>query len=471
VDRKYRMLVGGEFVEGVGSFEVVNPATGKPFARCPKADDRILDAAVQAAQRAFPEWAPLRIEDRAESLLRLADRLEAETESFARVLTQEQGKPRPHAAFEVSAAVKFIRVFASFRLPEKVLRDEGGVRIVEHRTPLGVVAAITPWNFPVMLLAQKLAPALLAGNTLVAKPAPTTPLTTLMIGELCRDVLPPGVVNTICDQNDLGGALVAHPGVAKISFTGSTETGKKVMAAAAAGLKRLTLELGGNDAAIVLDDVNVSQIAGHVFRWSMANAGQICAAIKRVYVPASLYDEFCDALATIAQKTIVDDGERQGVEMGPIQNRTQFEKLTALLRESRQVGRVIAGGKALSRDGYFIAPTIVRDISDDARLVREEQFGPVLPVLKYDDLDEVITRVNASPYGLAGSVWGSDVLRATAVAMKMDTGTVWVNHFGLDPTIPFRGAKQSGVGAELGLEGLYEYTQPHIVSVRSLESS
>jgi acyl-CoA reductase-like NAD-dependent aldehyde dehydrogenase len=331
--------------------------------------------------------------------------------------------------------------------------------------PLGTVAAITPWNYPLLLLMNKLAPALMAGNTVVVKPAPTTPLTTLLFGEICAQILPPGVVNIIVDANDLGGLLTAHPGIAKVAFTGSTATGKKVMASAAATVKRVTLELGGNDGAIVLDDVEPTSAARHLFDGAMLNAGQICVAIKRAYVPTSIYDEVCEELIRLANTAVVDNGMHQGTQIGPIQNLMQFEKLKDLLADSAQHGKIIAGGHALDRAGYFIAPTIVRDVSDDARIVKEEQFGPILPVLAYDDVDEVIARVNNSDYGLAGTVWGKDLDRANAVARQMDCGTVWVNqHLTIDATIPFRGAKQSGFGGELGLEGLKEYTQARIVN-------
>jgi acyl-CoA reductase-like NAD-dependent aldehyde dehydrogenase len=353
------------------------------------------------------------------------------------------------------------------KLDPVVQKDDAKGKVVEIRRPLGVVAAITPWNYPVMLLMNKLGPALLAGNTVVAKPAPTTPLTSLLFGTLCAEILPPGVVNIICDENDLGPALTTHPDVAKVSFTGSTATGRKVMQAAAVTLKRVTLELGGNDAAIVLDDVDPIATARKIFQGAMANAGQVCVAIKRAYVPDAMYDIFCDELARLAQAAIVDDGNRQGTQIGPVQNRAQFEKLKGLLADSARDGKIAAGGTALDRDGFFIAPTIVRDVTDDAAIVRDEQFGPVLPVLKYTDLDEVLERANASDYGLGGSVWGADEERAADVAARLQSGTVWVNqHLALNPMIAFRGAKQSGMGAELGLEGLKEYTQASILNIK-----
>jgi len=472
MDHQFRMLVDGELVDGPSSFDVLNPATAEAFARCPKADAALIDRAVAAAKRAFPAWAARPVEERAALIEKLADAMEARAGEFASLLTSEQGKPLDQAMFEMMGSIYTLRAFAAMRVDTKTLRNEGGNTVTEHRTPLGVVAAITPWNFPVILLMNKLGPALLTGNTMVAKPAPTTPLTSLLFGEICADILPPGVVNIVCDQNDLGANLTTHPDVAKVAFTGSTATGKKVMAAAAEGVKRVTLELGGNDAAIVLDDLDARQVARKVYGGAMANAGQICVAIKRAYVPAPMYDDFCDELAKLANEAVVDDGAKQGTQIGPVQNKMQFDKVNALLDDARTRGTVLAGGTPLDRPGYFIPPTIVRDLDDDAPLVREEQFGPVLPVLKYTDIDDVIRRANDSDYGLGGSVWGKDVARATAVARRIDSGTVWVNQYlAIDPTIPFRGSKQSGLGGELGEAGLNEYTQPHIINVVAFEDA
>jgi acyl-CoA reductase-like NAD-dependent aldehyde dehydrogenase len=471
MDREYRLLIDGTLVDGAETFPVINPATAEPFAECPRASRDQLEQAIAAAKRAYPAWAARPQEERAGMVTQLADALEARVHEMASLLTREQGKPTDQAMYELMGSIFTLRAFAAMRLETKTLRDQGGNTVIEHRTPLGVVGAITPWNFPVILLMNKLGPALVAGNTMVAKPAPTTPLTTLLFGEIANDILPAGVFNIVCDQNELGPVLTAHPDIAKVAFTGSTATGKKVMASAADGVKRVTLELGGNDAAIVMDDVDPRAVAKKVFGGAMANAGQICVAIKRAYVPDALYDEFCDELATLAKAAVVDDGANQGAQVGPLQNRMQFDKVRALLDDARERGTVLAGGEPLDRPGYFIPPTIVRDLTDDAPLVREEQFGPVLPVLRYSDIDDVIARANDSEYGLGGSVWGRDVARATEIARRIDTGTVWVNQYlAIDANIPFRGAKQSGIGGELGEAGLHEYTQPHIINAVPLEA-
>lgn len=469
---EFHMLIDGAPVEGVATFDVINPATEEVVAQCPRADAAMVDRAVAAAKAAFPAWSRRSVEDRAALLLELADRVEARADEIARLLTAEQGKPLKQAAMEVAGFSRALRVFAGMRIEERVLRDEGGRKVIEHYTPLGVCAAITPWNFPVALLANKLGPSLMTGNTAVIKPAPTTPLSTLLIGEICAQVFPAGVVNIICDVNDLGSVLTAHPDVAKIAFTGSTGTGKKVMASAASDIKRVTLELGGNDAAIVLDDVPPALAAAKVYASAMTNAGQICVATKRAYVHEAIYDDFCMEIAKLASEAVVDDGSKQGTTVGPVQNRMQFEKVKALMEGAVRQGRVLAGGAPLDRPGYFIPPTIIADLPEDAPLVREEQFGPVLPVIKFSDIDDVIAKANDTEYGLAGTVWSKDTARGIEIARRIDSGSVWVNQYlAVDNTLPFRGAKQSGVGSELGEEGFHNFTQAHIVNAVDLADS
>ena len=469
----YALLIDGKKVAGASAFPVINPASGQAFEECPKADAEQVEMAVAAAKAAFPKWESVAIEDRAKAINAIAQALHARVNEFAGLITRESGKTIDQAVSEVMGSIAVLQAFAAMRLDPRVISDEGGRKVIEHRTALGVVAAITPWNYPLALHCAKVAPALMAGNTIVAKPAPTTPLATLKFVEMCQEFLPAGVLNIICDQNDLGELLTTHPDVAKVSFTGSTPTGKRVAQSSATTLKRVTLELGGNDAAIVLDDVDPVIVARKIFHGAMGdNAGQICFAIKRAYVPASIYDDFCNELARLANLAVVDDGDKQGSQIGPVQNAMQFEKAQEYLADAKARGHVIAGGEALDRPGYFIAPTIVRDLPDDARIVREEQFCPILPVLKYEDIEDALARANDSDYGLAGTVWGEDIDRATEIAMRIDAGTVWVNqHKALDFAIPFRGAKQSGLGAEYGIEGLHEYTQAHIVNVVKLSDA
>ena len=462
----YKLLINGQMVDGELSMDVVNPATEEKLADCPRASESQLNAAVAAAKAAFPAWSKTSNDERKAAVLKIADVVEANAAELAQLLTKEQGKPIEDATVEVYGMAAFCRYFTSLDLPVEVLEDSEGRRVEVHRNPLGVVGAIVPWNFPLILMAFKLPPALIAGNTLVIKPAPTTPLSTLRIAELIQDILPAGVINFITDANDLGAPMTAHPDVRKISFTGSTETGAKVMAGAAGLLKRITLELGGNDAGIVLDDGDPKETAQKLFDSAFQNSGQVCIAMKRLYVHENIYDEVCEELASIANDTVIGDGLEQGTKLGPLNNKMQYDKVKALIEEAKQDGNVIAGGEFPDKPGYFIRPTIVRDIKEGSRLVDEEQFGPVLPVMSFADESEAVERANASAWGLGGSVWSESPERAYALAEQMDSGTVWINkHAELDPTIPFGGAKMSGLGNELGQEGLQEFTQQKIINI------
>ena len=462
----YKLLINGEMVDGDLSMDVLNPATEEKIADCPRASEGQLNAAVAAAKAAFPAWSKTSVDERKALVLKIADVIEANATELVQLLTKEQGKPLEDATVEVYGMAAFCRYFTSLDLQVEVLEDSDARRVEVHRNPLGVIGAIVPWNFPLLLMAFKLPPALIAGNTLVIKPAPTTPLSTLRLAQLISDIVPAGVINFITDANDLGAPMTAHPDVRKISFTGSTETGAKVMAGAAGLLKRITLELGGNDAGIVLDDVNPKEAAQKLFDSAFQNSGQVCIAMKRLYVHENIYDEVCDELATIANDTVIGDGSEQGTKLGPLNNKMQYDKVKALIEDAKREGNVIAGGEFPDKPGYFIRPTIVRDIKEGSRLVDEEQFGPVLPVMSFADESEAVARANSSPWGLGGSVWSANPERAYALAEQMDAGTVWINkHAELDPTIPFGGAKMSGLGNELGQEGLLEFTQQKIINM------
>lgn len=463
---EFKLLIGGKLVDGEKSSPVLNPATEENVADCPRGSEGQLNEAVAAAKAAFPGWSATPIDERKKVVSAIADAIEANADDIARILTQEQGKPLGDATMETYGAAAFFRYFTSLDLPVKVIEDSEGKLVEGHRRPLGVIGAIVPWNFPIILTAFKLAPALIAGNTVVLKPAPTTPLTSLKLGELIKDIVPAGVVNIIADENDLGAPLTAHPDVRKISFTGSTATGSKVMQGAAGLLKRITLELGGNDAGIVLDDVNPKEAAPQLFQSAFQNSGQVCIAMKRLYVHDSIYDEMCDELAALADNAIVGDGLKQGTQLGPLQNKMQYEKVWDLIEDARKSGKIVAGGEKVEGKGYFIRPTIVRDIEDGSRLVDEEQFGPVLPVIRYTDADDAISRANASDYGLGGSIWSSNPDKAYELAQKMESGTVWINkHADLAPNVPFGGARFSGLGTELGEEGLLEFTQLKVINM------
>ena len=396
----------------------------------------------------------------------LAAAIGEHAEDLARTITQEQGKPLPEAMGEVQWSQGYLAHTATLELPDRVIQDDADFRIETRHKPLGVVGAIIAWNFPLLLACWKIGPALMAGNAIVLKPAPTTPVAALKLGELCAAIFPAGLVNIITDANDLGPRMTTHPGIAKIGFTGSSETGKRIMASAAGTMKRVTLEMGGNDPAIVLPDVDVRKTAEKIYGGAFMNAGQVCLAVKRAYVHDAIYDEFCDALAEIARTAVVDDGLKQGTTIGPIQNKAQYEKVKGFLADARASGTVIAGGEAREGRGYFISPTIVRDVRDGQRIVDEEQFGPILPVIRFDDVDQVIARANASDYGLGGSVHSADVDRAAEIAGRIESGTVWVNQqLNIGPHIPMAGFKGSGLGVEQSVEGLAEYTQMQVVNI------
>jgi len=462
----YKMLIGGRLVEGDHQLDVINPATEEVFATVARASERQADEAIEAAATAFPGWAETPMAERQAKVSELADAIAANADKLARALTQEQGKPLAEAQGEIAWAEGYLRHYATLAIAERTIQDDASGLIQVRRKPLGVVAGIIAWNFPLLVACWKIGPAVIAGNTIVLKPAPTTPVTALMLGELCRDIFPAGVVNIITDANDLGGYLTADPRIAKVGFTGSTATGKKIMASAADGLKRLTLELGGNDPGIVLDDVDVRATAQGIFNAAFLNCGQVCLAIKRAYVHDSIYDAMCDELARIAEAAVVDDGLAQGAQIGPIQNKAQYEKVKGFLERARTDGTIIAGGEVIDRAGYFMRPTIVRDVTDGDQIVDEEQFGPILPVIRFSDIDDVVARANASPYGLGASVWSRDVDRAVAVADRIESGSVWVNqHIAIGPHIPMAGVKSSGLGVEQSEEGLAEYTQLSVINV------
>lgn len=465
----YRMLINGQLVSADRMIEVINPATEEVFARVPHATEEHLDQAVAAAKAAQVNWAELPMAKRREKIEELANAIGEQADDLARVLTQEQGKPLPEAMGEVEWSQGYLRHTATLELPDRVIQDDENFRIETRHKPLGVVAGIVPWNFPLLMCIWKIGPALMAGNALILKPAPTTPLSGLKLGEICARVLPAGLVNVLTDANDLGPKITAHPGIAKITFTGSSETGKRIMASAASTMKRVTLEMGGNDPSIVLPDVDVRRTAEKIYGGAFFNAGQVCLAVKRAYVHDRIYDEFCDALAELASQAVVDDGLKQGTTIGPIQNRAQYEKVKGFLEDARANGKIIAGGEVPEGRGYFIPPTIVRDVTDGQKIVDEEQFGPILPVIRFNDIDDVIARVNNSDYGLGGSVHSADVEKATDIAGRIEAGTVWVNQqLNIGPHIPMAGFKGSGLGVEQSVEGLTEFTQMQVINVARL---
>jgi len=457
---EFTMTVDGVAAATEESFGVRNPATGDVFATAPQCTRAQLDAAMDAAAKAARDWRNDE-DQRRECLRQMAAVLLANISEIATTLTAEQGKPLADANVEVFGSSVWLQYFAEAELGRQVIQDDDQALVEVVHRPLGVVAAITPWNFPLTLAFWKIAPALLAGNTMVLKPSPYTPLSTLQAAELLRPLLPPGVLNVVSGGDELGAWMTGHPVPRKISFTGSIATGKKVAAAAASDLKRVTLELGGNDPAIVLDDADPAAIAAGLFGSAFANCGQICSAVKRVYVPEALYDDVVAALAERAAAVRVGAGTEPDVKLGPINNEPQFERVKELVADALAGGATaVTGGEPMDRPGYFFEPTILAGLSDGTRIVDEEQFGPALPVITYRDLDEAVERANATHFGLSGSVWGADEERAAQVAGRLECGTAWVNvHLALAPHQPFGGFKWSGLGVENGPWGLAEFTE------------
>lgn len=462
----FHMLINGRLIDGNAHEAVINPADETVVAQAPLADTTQVNAAVDAAAKSFKTWRQTSPAERSAVLLAISQVITDNAAELAELLVKEQGRPLPLAHFEMNLATQYLGWYAGQTIDVEVLSDDAQRRVELHHAPLGVVAGIVPWNAPIHLAINKIAPALMAGNTIVIKPAPTTPLTTLRLGELIAAVVPAGVVNIISGGAEVGQRLTTHPAVAKVSFTGSTATGKAIMAGAADSLKRITLELGGNDAAIVLPDADVAAIAPALFGLSFFNSGQVCAIIKRLYVHDSLYDSVCEQIAAMANGAVVGNGLEASTQFGPVQNRAQYDKVLGYIDSARRDGRLIAGGQVAQRPGYFVPLTVVRDISDGSALVDEEPFGPVLPIIRYSDVDDVIERVNRSPYGLGASVWSRDLAAASRVAGQIESGTVWINqHCALDPGVPFPTLKSSGIGVESGRAGLLGYTALKVVNI------
>lgn len=468
---QFELIIGGFSVPGQGEpIDVLNPANLESVASCPVASNEQLDQAVAAAQAAFPTWQKTGHQERRDTLHRIADEIESRCGELARLIVQEQGKPLPLAEFEVMGGVAWTRYNADLDIPVELIEETDEKRIELHRRPLGVVASITPWNWPFMIAIWHIIPALRTGNTVISKPSEFTPLSTIRLVEVINNHVPAGVINIVTGGPAIGSAITEHAGIQKIIFTGSTATGQSIMRSSAQSLKRLTLELGGNDAAIVLPGTDVSAVARDVFEAAFLNMGQTCAALKRLYVHESQYREFCNALVKLANEQVVGNGLEEGVTFGPIQNEPQFRKVAALVDDARANGAtVLCGGASLEGDGYFYPPTIVADISDGTRLVDEEQFGPVLPIIRYTDVEDALTRANASSVGLGGSVWSSDIAKAEEIASRIQSGVTWVNcHAQIQPNTPFGGCKMSGFGVEFGKDGLLEYTSHHLLYVNKM---
>ena len=466
---QYKNLINGEMVGADEWLDVINPANEEVVGQVPACGASQLDEAVAAARAAFKTWKNTSFEERQAVCMAISGAIKENADELYRLLTTEQGKPHDQAKGEIFGAAGMSAAQATLKLEEVVNEDSDARLSRTRRVPVGVVGGIVPWNFPVMMAIQKVIPALMSGCTIVLKPSPFTPLTTLRIAELIADKVPAGTVNIITGEDSLGPLITGHPDIDKITFTGSTATGKKIMEGASNDLKRITLELGGNDASIVMPDADPKKVAEQLFWSSFSNAGQICVAAKRIYIHEDIYDELSAAIAEYAKGVVVGDGAQQGTGVGPIQNKKQYDRVLELIQDAKDNGyKFLTGGdKDPSGTGYYVPITILDNPPEDARIVAEEQFGPVMPLMKFSSEEEVIQRANASDYGLAGAVWTGNPDKGVEIAEQLETGTVWVNEYlHLSPFSPFGGHKQSGFGAEYGLDGLKEFTYPQVITVK-----
>lgn len=461
------LTINGEAHNADQTFDVINPATEQVLAKCPQASAEQVDVAVNSAQEAFKGWRALSEQQRGDFLLKAADALSNQLEKIATLLSQEQGKTLGNAVSEVESAISRLQRGSEMRLPIEVQYEDEEMRTELHRKPLGVIAVITPWNYPIHIAAGRMCSALMSGNTVVVKPSPYTPLATLLVGEIFRDIFPAGVVNIVSGGDEVGEVLTKHPLIRKISFTGSVPTGIAIAAVAAKDLKGVTLELGGNDVAIVLDDADIEKIAEPIFWGAFSNTGQICTAIKRLYVHEKVYESLVKKLKELAEQLKIGDGLDPESDLGPLNNKVQLEIVSELVEDAKKRGAtILTGGERMDKPGYFYKPTLVTNIQEGIRLVDEEQFGPALPIIKYSNVNDVIKRANNSTMGLGGSVWGGDVERASKVASQLESGIAWVNTiFDMSPNAPFGGVKQSGIGRESGRWGLEELTDLQAVCI------
>ncbi|MBS0580504.1 MAG: aldehyde dehydrogenase family protein [Proteobacteria bacterium] len=466
----YVLTIDGKAAKAAGTFDVVNPADESVVARCPLGSPELVDLAVASARRALPLWSAVPDAERAAKLMEIAALIEQHHAELSELVTREQGKTQsgPGANFEVGGAVAWTRVTAGLSLSAETVQDDKTASIVIERKPVGVVASITPWNWPLIIAVWHVMPAVRVGCTVVIKPSPFTPLSTLRLVELMNQVLPPGVVNVVTGGPEVGSQLASHPGVDKVVFTGSVATGKKIMGSASqSGVKRVTLELGGNDAGVVLPGTDIGPLLEKLFWGCFINAGQTCAALKRLYVHESQYDEVVRRFTEFVAAIPVGNGLDPKNLIGPVSNRMQLDKVIGYVEDARARGaKVVLGGKRKEEPGFFYPLTVIADATDEMRVVKEEQFGPVVPILKYRTVDEAIKRANSLDVGLGGSVWGNDPKEAAKYARQLECGTAWVNQHGsLHPLAPFGGVKNSGVGVEFNVDGLKEYTTIQVVNV------
>jgi acyl-CoA reductase-like NAD-dependent aldehyde dehydrogenase len=471
-----KLLIGGEWTDGHDRFRTVNPATEEAIAEVEEAGPEQVDAAVRTAREAFdnPSWTDLDVHRRAQLLWKLADAVEANLPAIAELETRDNGKPLFESSkIDIPFVVANLRYFAGWadKLSGDVIPVSGPFLNYTRREPLGVVGAIVPWNFPLNLASWKVAPALACGNAVILKPAEETPLTALLLGELALEVgFPPGILNVIPGRGRVTGqALVEHPGVDKIAFTGSTETGRTVMETAAGTLKKLSLELGGKSPHVVFADADLEAALRGVTTGIYYGKGEVCAAGSRLFVESSIHDEFLEKLAERAAATAVGDPMEPRTRLGPLVSRAQQERVLSYIESGMGEGaELLAGGKQTNVDGrgFYVEATLFGDVRPEMKIAREEIFGPVLAAMSFDDLDDAVERANQTEFGLAAGVWTRDIGKAHQFAAAVRAGTVWVNTYNrYDPGSPFGGFKASGFGRDLGHHALEEYTQTKSVWV------
>lgn len=461
-------MINGRLSSASKTTHAINPATKKPNWEVPISTSQDVDEAVAAARTAFKTWSKTTIAERKAALEGWSAEIAKYVTEFGKLLVNEQGKPLQWAIFEADITSKQIINFSNFELPEEITEDTEDRQVITRYTPLGVVVGIVPWNFPMSLAAGKISPAVLTGNTIIIKPSPFTPYTAIKIVELAQKFFPPGVIQVLTGDDSLGPQLTLHAGVDKITFTGSTATGKRIMESASKTLKRVTLELGGNDPAIVCKSVDIATVAPTIATMAFMNSGQICLALKRIYIHSSIYPAFRDAMVAYTKTLKVGEGFEDGVFLGPVQNEMQYDRVQGFFDDVEKHGmKVAVGGKVPDSNGYFINPTIIDNPDDDSRIVVEEPFGPILPILPWTDEDDVIARANNTEMGLGASVWSNDLDEAARIAKQLEAGNLWVNaHMDLLPAAAFAGHKQSGIGAENGVAGLKAFCNVQVLYLK-----
>ena len=470
LDGAFYNIIGGKRLATTRHLSVINPATGKALATVPDIDAATLDDAVDAARKAFPGWRALPLARRKQALSEVLIEIARHAEELIVLLTAEQGRPLSMARWEIDLLTNHYGPgFLKMDLPQIEQHIAGIGLVIKRHTPRGVVGAITPWNVPVLLSFVKAFPAMLAGNTVILKPSPFTPLTVLRIADYTRELLPPGVLNTVTGGDELGPWMTSHSGIDHITFTGSTATGKRVLASASGTLKHVGLELGGNDPGIVLADADPHAIARDLFNSMFLLSGQGCICLKRLYIDEDIYPAVTEALVSIARSAKVGNGLDPDTALGPIQNQLQYQRLQSSWEEIKKSGAKILyrGDVPENETGFFFPVTLLDNPPEDASFVVQENFGPIRSVFKYKTVDEAIRRANNTSYGLGASVWGKRSNELQRVAGQLEAGTVWINqHLVRNPFVPAAAYKNSGIGVELGEEGLKEFCNIQVIAAK-----